>query len=179
MATQAPTPIQSSISAYLERGLREIQTSSHTGPPGDLDDNKKRWLVVGICLHDILSPSLRKYVDPVVNNLYQTLMLSDQIDLQTQTKYLRTYGVASNYLNYEAINNNKTTHGYRTVLYDYKVQNAVDLSKLFLQTHMAQYTGFDGSCDSSALFGMITKIDKFPVNVQTVANDVSIYLNAS
>ncbi|CAG2204330.1 unnamed protein product [Mytilus edulis] len=125
MATQAPTRIQSSISADLERDLREIQSSLHTGPPGDLDDNKKRWLVVGICLHTILSPSLRKYVDPVVTNLYSALKLSDQIDIQTQTKYLRKYGAANFYLNYEAINNNKATHGHRSVLYDYRVHNAV------------------------------------------------------
>ncbi|VDI46319.1 Hypothetical predicted protein [Mytilus galloprovincialis] len=121
------------------------------GPQGDLEDNKTHWLVVGICLHSILSPALRKYVDPVVTNLYNLLKISDQIDLQSNTNYLRTYGAASMYLNYEAINNNKTTHGYRTVLWDYNVQNAVDLSKLFLQTHMAHYTAFDGSCDSSAL----------------------------
>ncbi|VDI67910.1 Hypothetical predicted protein [Mytilus galloprovincialis] len=172
MATQAPTRIQSSISADLERDLREIQSSLHTGPPGDLDDNKKRWLVVGICLHTILSPSLRKYVDPVVTNLYSALKLSDQIDIQTQTKYLRKYGAANFYLNYEAINNNKATHGHRSVLYDYRVHNAVDLSKLFLQTHMSHYTTFDEACDSSALLGMINKIDKFPLIVQTAANDV-------
>ncbi|CAG2204341.1 unnamed protein product [Mytilus edulis] len=123
MATQAPTPIQSSVSADLERELREIQTSSHTGQQGNLDDNKKRWLVVGICLHDILSPSLRIYVDPVVKTLYNALKRSDQIDIQTQTKYLRKYA-------------------------------------------------FDETCDSSALLGMINKIDKFPLIVQTAANDV-------
>ncbi|CAG2184837.1 unnamed protein product [Mytilus edulis] len=127
-------------------------------PQGDLEDNKTNWLVVGICLHSILSPALRKYVDPVVTNLYNLLKISDQIDLQSNTNYLRTYGAASMYLNYEAINNNKTTHGYRTVLWDYNVQNAVDLSKLFLQTHMAHYTAFDGSCDSSALLGLIDKV---------------------
>ncbi|CAC5410688.1 unnamed protein product [Mytilus coruscus] len=125
MATHRPTPIQSSISADLERELREIQTSSHTGPPGDLDDKKKRWLVVGICLHSILSPYLRKYVDSVVTNLYSSLKLSDQIDIQTKTKYLRTYGAANIFLNYEAINNNKATHGYRSVLYDYKVRSTI------------------------------------------------------
>ncbi|XP_076084884.1 uncharacterized protein LOC143055605 [Mytilus galloprovincialis] len=172
MATQAPTPIQSAIPAELERELREIQTSSHTGPPGDLDDKKKRWLVVGICLHNILSPSLRKYVDPVVKKLYNALKSSDQIDIQTQTKYLRKYGAANFNLNYEAINNNKATRGFHSVPYDYKVQNAVDLSKLFLQTHMSHYTAFDETCDSSALLGIIIKIDKFPLIVQTAANDV-------
>ncbi|CAG2198852.1 unnamed protein product [Mytilus edulis] len=142
------------------------------GPPGDLDDKKKRWLVIGICLHTILSPTLRKYVDSFVTNLYNSLKLSDQIDIQTQTKHLRTYGATNFYLNYEAINNNKAAHGHSSVLYDYKVQNAVDLSKLFLQTHMSHYTAFDEACYSSALLGMISKIDKFPIMVKAAANDV-------
>ncbi|XP_071142366.1 uncharacterized protein [Mytilus edulis] len=174
MANQAPAPIQSSIPFDLERRMSElhVEYSSHTGPPDDLDDNRKRWLVVGICVHSILSPALRKYVDPVVTNLYGSLKITDQIDLQTQPLHLRTYGPANINLNYEAINNNKTTHGFRTVLWDYKVQNAVDLSKLFLQPHMSHYTAFDGSCDSSALLGMIDKIDQFPGNVQIVARNV-------
>lgn len=125
-------------------------------------------------MHSILSPALRKYVDPVVTNLYSSLKITDQIDLQTQKIHLRTYGAANIYLNYETINNNTTNHGYRSNLYDYKVQNAVDLSKLFLKTHMAHYTSFDGSCDSSALLGMIDKIDKFPGNVQIAARKVRI-----
>ncbi|XP_052086011.1 uncharacterized protein LOC127723428 [Mytilus californianus] len=172
MANQAPTPIQSSIPFDLERRISELEYSSHTGPPDDLDDNRKRWLVVGICLHSILSPALRKYVDPVVTSLYSSLKITYQIDLQTQTTHLRTYGAANIYLNYEAINNNKATHGYRSVLWDYKVHNAVNLSKLFLPTHMAHYTAFDGSCDSSALLGMIDRIDKFPGNVQIAARNV-------
>ncbi|XP_076083203.1 uncharacterized protein LOC143054168 [Mytilus galloprovincialis] len=167
-----PNPIQHAIPLELERRLIEMEYSSHTGPPGDLDVNKKRWLVVGIGLHSILSPALRKYVEPVLNNFYKALKLSDQIDKQSHPRHLRTNGVRNVYLNYEPINMNKTTHGYRQHLYDYKVQNAVDLSKLFLQTYMAHYTAFDGSCDSSALLGMIDKIDMFPGNVRTFANDV-------
>ncbi|XP_063405869.1 uncharacterized protein LOC134689832 [Mytilus trossulus] len=89
--------------------------------------------------------------------------------LQTFQGRLQTYGTGNIPLNYDSINNNKATRGYRT--YDYKVQNAVDLSKLFLQTHMANYTAFDETCDSSALLGMIVNIDIFPVNVQSAAKD--------
>ncbi|CAG2193034.1 unnamed protein product [Mytilus edulis] len=167
MATQAP--IISSIPVDLEKQICELQHPSHTGTPGDLDDNKKRWLVVGICLHSILAPALRKYVEPIVTNLYNSLKISDHIDLQTYQGHLQTYGTANIHLNYYPINNNKATRGYQT--YDYKVQNAVDLSKLFLKTHMANYTAFDESCDSSALLGMIVNIDIFPVNVQRDAKD--------
>lgn len=128
--------------------------------------------MVGICLHSILSPALRKYVNLVVTKLFNSLKLTDKIDTQTHPGYLRKYGAANFYLNYEAINNNKTTHGYRLVLYDYKVQNAIDLSKLFLQTHMTHYSAFDESCDSSALLGIIDNIDNIPGNLQSAAKYV-------
>ncbi|CAC5368971.1 unnamed protein product [Mytilus coruscus] len=152
-----------------------MQHVSHIGPPADLEDDKKRWLVVGICLHSILSPSLRRFEDNVVNNFYNALKLSDQIDIQTHSRHLRKYGVVNFELNYETINNNKFTYGYQKVRYDYKVQNGVDMSKLFLQTHIANYIAFDDSCDSSALLGFIVNIDKFPVNVQTAARDVGTF----
>ncbi|CAG2198847.1 unnamed protein product [Mytilus edulis] len=150
-----------------------MKHSSHTlGPPAEIDDNTKRWLVVGICLHRVLAAALRKYVEPVITNLYNSLKLSDQIDKQTYTGHLKVYGAVNFYLNYKPINNNKMPPGNRAPNYDYKVQNAVDLSKLFLETSMAHYKGFDESCDSSALLGIIVNTDKFPANVQIAAKDV-------
>ncbi|CAG2240151.1 unnamed protein product [Mytilus edulis] len=70
----------------LEHQNDEVDRS----PLDDLDDSEKRWLVVGICLHTIISP-----------------------------------------------------------------------------THMAHFTAFDDSCDSSALLGIIVNIDKFPAVVQS------------
>ena len=39
---------------------------------------------------------------------------------------------------------------------------------------MAQYTGFNDTCDQSALLGLIINIDKFPQSVQAVAQQVCI-----
>lgn len=116
-------------------------------------------------------------MEPVITNLYNSLKLSDQIDKQTYTGHLKVYGAVNFYLNYKTINNNKTPPGNRAPNYDYKVKNAVDLSKLFLETSMAHYKGFDESCDSSALLGIIVNTDKFPANVQIAAKDVRIYRN--
>ena len=81
-------------------------------------------------------------------------------------------------LNYEAINNNKSLVWVRgkgdNRSYDYNVQNDVDFSKLFLQTHMAQYIGFDDTCDLSALLSLIIDIDTFPQIVRTTAQTVFI-----
>ncbi|CAG2253037.1 unnamed protein product [Mytilus edulis] len=53
-------PIPQSIPDAVD----EITSNSPlvTATPADLDDNKKRWLVVGICLHSIIAPALRNYI---------------------------------------------------------------------------------------------------------------------
>ena len=124
-------------------------------------------------LYNILTPVLRKYIEPIVTKLCNWLTLSNHIDVQTFPSYLISYPPTNTYLNYEAINNNKGKFGRQIHLYDYEVLNPVDLSKLFLQTHMTNYTAFDETCDTSALLGIIINIDKFPVRVRTDAEDVS------
>ncbi|CAG2247538.1 unnamed protein product [Mytilus edulis] len=155
----------------LQKQVEDIQTKvpRTTGPPGDLDEEIKRWLIVGICLHSIISPLLRKYVDPFISNLYNSLVSSDSIDTQGYQRYLRKYPAANiYYLNYKSINNNsKLAKNYWN--YDYKVKSHVDLSKLFLKPSMAIYSAIDETCDTSALLGMVVNINAFPPAVQVDA----------
>ncbi|XP_076086847.1 uncharacterized protein LOC143057428 [Mytilus galloprovincialis] len=150
--------------------------SSNTAPPSDLKDNQKRWLVIGICLHDILSPVLRKYIESEINQLYTSLVTSNNINAQLYNNgFLERYPPSSNgyRLNYETINNNKAFYKGQVKLYDYKVQNAVDFSKLFLQQlTIAHYTAFDESCDSSALLAILINVDTFSAVVQHDANAI-------
>ncbi|XP_071171175.1 uncharacterized protein [Mytilus edulis] len=140
--------------------------------PTDLSDNQKRWLVVGICLHNVLAPALRIHVNSILTSLYNQLSCNHKIDTQIHSNHLKQYPPTNTYLNYENVNNNKANHGYQKANYDYTIKNAVDLSRLFLQTHMAHYTGFDETCDSSALLGLIINIDKFSPVVKSDAEDV-------
>ncbi|XP_071150627.1 serine/threonine-protein phosphatase 6 regulatory ankyrin repeat subunit C-like [Mytilus edulis] len=169
-----PGPLKRTIPPDLQKDVEDIQTKvpRNTGPPGDLDEEKKRWLIIGICLHSIISPLLRKYVDPILSNLYSSLVSSNFIDTQSCNGYLKQYPVTNRYyLNYESVNNNRRLNkNYRS--YDYKVTSHVDLSKLFLQPNMAQYTGFNESCDSSALLGLVINISSFPPIIQTDAEKI-------
>ncbi|CAC5358310.1 unnamed protein product [Mytilus coruscus] len=88
---------------------------------------------------------------------------------QTFASYLKRYPPTNKELNYEAINSNKDTFKWNRALYDYRIRSPVDLSRLFLETHMAHFTTFDDSCDSSALLGIIINIDRFPAVVQSDA----------
>lgn len=138
----------------------------------DWDDKKKRWLVIGICLHTVLSPALKKYVVPVLKEIYNELTSYHKIDLQTYSTHLNRYPTTNAFLNYEAANNNKAKHGYQITKYDYTIRNIVELSKLFLKTSMAHYTSFDETCDSSTWLELIINIDKFPPVVKVEAENV-------
>ena len=98
------------------------------------------------------------------------------IDRQSYPHQREDYGTTyKKKLNYEAINNNKTIPKHQKSMYDYKVRNHVDFSKLFLATNMAIYTAFDETVDISALLGMIINIDTFPQNVRNIADQVRYY----
>jgi hypothetical protein len=138
----------------------------------DLEDNQKRWLIVGICLQNIISPTLRTYTEPIIINIYKQCV---GIDRQSYPNQRERYGTTYK-LNYEAINNNnKIIPKHQKSMYDYKVRNHVDFSKLFLATNMAIYTAFDETVDISALLGMIINIDTFPQNVRNIADQVRYY----
>lgn len=98
---------------------------------------------------------------------------------QVYPNHLKKYVPTKKDLNYEAVNNNRfipyITGKRQIASYNYDIQNEVDFSKLFLVTHMANYTGFDNTCDSSALLGLLINVDKFPSNVKKVAEKVSMY----
>lgn len=138
----------------------------------DLEDTKKRWLVVGICLHTVVAPVLRQYVSKFMDQIYNTLIQTpDKINTQVYPNYLKFYpktGTRHN-LNYEAVNNNINAPRLKKPK-DYKIYNPVEFSKLFLATNMAKYVGFDETCDSSALLNIIGRSDTSPIG--TVADEV-------
>ena len=142
-------------------------------PQPDLEDDQKRWLIVGLCLHSVLSPVLRKYIEPMIDNIYNNVVSRERIHTQSYMQYMKKYPRGRGYtLNYETINNNKITHRSQISSYDYSVKSAVDFSKLFLPTNMAHYSAFDESCDASAILGLIININGFPTNVKALAESI-------
>ena len=144
-------------------------------PSPDLDDDTKRWLVVGICLHSVISPALRQYVEPVVTQVYKAVQQTHGIQTQTYQNYLERYPPTNKYLKYESVNENKQKYGTTKKQYDYKITDAVEFSKLFLKHDMAHYTKFDLTCDASERLGIIININTFRQNVKIDAENVSCY----
>ena len=121
-----------------------------------LNDNQKRWIVVGIALHTIIVPELRPFVEKAVKYLHKKETVLHQ---QTCRSKLKTwYGYK---LEYKNINNNDKVVPQPPKpikeLYNYNVSCAVDYAKLYLQPHMAKFTAFS-EADASALLGIIINL---------------------
>ena len=105
----------------------------------DLGDKQKRWVVIGICLNRLLLPVLRDFTGQEISKHYTSLKSSNRIDTQAFSSHLTHDGTLK--LNYSSINNNWATFKRKERLYDYKVTTDVDLAKLYLEPHMAKFTG--------------------------------------
>ena len=106
----------------------------------DLGDKQKRWVVIGICLNRLLLPVLRDFTRQEISKHYTSLKSSNKIDTQVfGSPHLIHDG--SFKLNYSSINNNWGRFKRKERLYDYKVTTDVDLAKLYLEPHMAKFTG--------------------------------------
>ncbi|XP_053374567.1 uncharacterized protein LOC128547028 [Mercenaria mercenaria] len=161
------------VDSELEQNVAKIEEHVDEISVPPLQDDQMRWLVIGICLHSIISPALRKYIPKTMQGLYTSLKQHDNIDKQIYGKHLERCGPA--YLNYNAINCNfLIPRNFRPPerKYNYNVRDAVELSKLFLPTCMTQYTGFDDTCDASALLGIVINVDIFPAHLRTAAEEI-------
>ena len=105
----------------------------------DLGDNQKRWMVIGICLNRLLLPVLRDFVGQEIPKHYTFLKTAHGIDAQVFGRRLTNDGPFQ--LNYGSINNNWGLSKRKVRSYDYKVNTAEDLAKLYLEPHMAKFTG--------------------------------------
>ena len=106
----------------------------------DLGENQKRWVVIGICLNRLLLPVLRDFVGKEMHKHYASLKSAHRIDTQVYGGHLTRDGPFQ--LNYGSINNNWGNFKKKVRSYDYKVGTAEDLVKLYLEPHMAKFTGY-------------------------------------
>ena len=105
-----------------------------------MGDKQKRWVVIGITLNRLLLPVLRDFAGKELAKHYTSLKSSSRIDTQVYPTHMEKDGSCD--LNYGSINNNLRRFKRKGVrLYDYKVASAEDLAKLYLEPHMAKFTG--------------------------------------
>ena len=95
--------------------------------------------MIGICLNRLLLPVLRDLVGQEIPKHYTFLKTAHGIDAQVFGRHLKNDGPFQ--LNYGSINNNWGLFKRKVRSYDYKVNTAEDLAKLYLEPHMAKFTG--------------------------------------
>ena len=114
---------------------------------------QRRWLVVGIALHHVLTPCLRDKIKAEMTPFYQHLVRSFGLDKQTYKSFKKNIPPSTVNLNYESINNNHAAP-HRSH-FDYCVKDEVSLAKLFMKPFMAKFNAFDSSFDSSAALAVL------------------------
>ncbi|XP_031551272.1 uncharacterized protein LOC116288602 [Actinia tenebrosa] len=137
------------------------------GPTLDFTENQKRWLVISICLNIVLLPPLRKFLER--NMLKHYTKLKTSYNIHNQVHEGRLVNDAGQALKYCSINNNGTKN---VKDYDYNVTSAIDLAKLYLKSHMAQFTGFNDTCDLSAVLGVLSSASVFSADIQDFSSKV-------
>ena len=130
---------------------------------------QRRWLVVGIALHHVLTPCLRDKIKAEMTPFYQNLVRSFGLDKQTYTAFMKNIPPSTVNLIYESINNNHSAR-HRSH-YDYRVKDEVSLAKLFMKPFMAHFNAFDSSFDSSAALAVLCGALPFAF-VKRIAEDV-------
>ena len=95
--------------------------------------------MIGICLNRLLLPVLRDFTGQEISKHYTSLKSLNRIDTQVFGSHLTHDGSLK--LNYSSINNNWRSFKRKERSYDYKVTTDVDLAKLYLEPHMAKFTG--------------------------------------
>ena len=126
----------------------------------EISKEEQHWLLVGIGLTKVLAPTLRKAVDTELGKWHKILCQPpDEIDKQNFAKHKKKLPPSNNQLHYKNINNN-SIHKLASA-YDYGVKDALSLARLFVQPHMAHFTGFDETMDMSALLTIICEAAPF------------------
>jgi len=142
-------------------------------------------LVVGIALNKVAAPVLRDFIkqemdtDHYTNNTY-CHGVTTPCALNTLNYHLVNADPKLRRLTFKNINNNLNNHGNHKNLYNYNVNNSVDLAKLFLPDYLAEFAGFDESLDMSAILRLLGFKNPAPIfhspdpliSIQLSADDV-------
>ena len=133
-------------------------------------EEQRRWLVVGIALHHVLTPCLREKIKNEMTPFYQHVVRNFGFDKQTFATHKKTIPPSIKNLNYGSINNNAATHRHPRH-YDYCVKDELSLAKLFMKPFKAQFNAFDHSFHSSAALTVLCGALPF-TSVKRLAEDV-------
>ena len=124
-----------------------------------VSDEEKRWLVVGIAMNKVATLVLRDFIKQGMDTHYAKNTYYHGVSTPCALNTLNYHHVNADpnlkRLKFQNINNNFSNHGNHKNLYNYNVNSSVDLAKLFLPDHLAEFAGFDESLDVSAILRLL------------------------
>ena len=151
-------------------------------------DEEKRWLVVGIAMNKVAAPVLRDFIKQGMNTHYTNMdvycsSLATPCTLKTLTYHQVSTDPCFEHLKFQNINNNLQLYGMKKKdlhKYNYNINSSVDLAKLFLPDHLAEFSDFDDSLDMSAILCLLGFNKPAPIfhssdpliSIQMLADDV-------
>ena len=135
-----------------------------------VSDEEKRWLVVGIAMNKVAAPVLRDFIKQGMDNHYANNTYCHGVTTPCTLKTLTYHQVSADpclqHLKFQNINNNLQLYGMKKKdlhKYDYNINSAVDLAKLFLPDYLAEFSGFDESLDISAILRLLGFSNPAPI----------------
>ena len=150
-----------------------------------ISDEEKRWLVFGIAMNKVAVPVLRDFVQQGMATQYANLDmycggLATPCSLRTLTHRQVVSDTTLRHLKFQSVNNNLHLHGRNRNLYNYTVDDAVDLAKLYLPEYLTSFSGFDESLDISVILRLLGFDNPAPIfpspnpffSIQNSANEV-------
>ena len=106
-----------------------------------LSEEEKRWLAVGIAINKGLLPVLRRFAKQGMEKHYKSL--SKKHSLKKLTYQQARSDPALRLLKFENINGNCLNEPRKPLAYNYSVENAVELAKLYLPERYTHFSAFD------------------------------------
>ncbi len=125
-----------------------------------ISNEERRWVVIGVCLTNVLTPALRNVLAIKMPKWHQALCQPPtEIDKQVFGGHQKNLRPSTLDLNYKNINNNDVHKSSR--LFDYAVKDPLSLTKLLVKPFMSKFTGFDQTMDISAVLSVICEAAPF------------------
>ena len=137
-----------------------------------ISNEKRRWVVIGVCLTNVLTPVLRNVLATEMPKWHHALCQPPtEIDKQVYVGHKIQLNPSTLDLNYKNINNNDVHKSPR--LFDYAVKDPLSLTQLFVKPFMCKFTSFD-TMDISAVLSVICEAAPFTAAARKFAKDVRL-----
>lgn len=131
----------------------------------------RRWLVVGIFLHNVLIPPIRDLIRKVLPSYYEDMKDMEDIHTQTFKEHMERLEDNEVLLNYRSINGNEYISFPED--YDYNVKDPISFAKLFMEPFMAKFKEFDDAFEASATLAVCAGVTAFDKRARFQAKKVN------